>query len=192
MARASGSRDTALGDANPSTSSSISSSKRPSFGQLLKRYRIDLGLSQRRLAEILGVDGSMIARIESGDREPPKRPEFYARLRDVPGLAEAEVTALMAAEGAPAEAWRDLVDSGANAAADRSVPRARLGVASHEGIRVALHLEADANELDEDEIDGLRQVMTAEMELFLRQFLRSRQERLERLGKVSTVDQGGS
>jgi transcriptional regulator with XRE-family HTH domain len=40
------------------------------FGEVIKDRRLTLGLTQRQLAEILGVKGSHIAYLESGRRKP--------------------------------------------------------------------------------------------------------------------------
>lgn len=43
------------------------------FAELLKRLRIDAGLSQSSLAQKAGVDPSYINRIEKGQRQPPSQ-----------------------------------------------------------------------------------------------------------------------
>ena len=43
------------------------------FNELLRRYRLAVGLSQRRLAELVDINSSHYSRIESGQKNPPKR-----------------------------------------------------------------------------------------------------------------------
>jgi transcriptional regulator with XRE-family HTH domain len=44
--------------------------KKPTFGQLIRETRLAHGLSQRELAEAIGVKASHIAYIEAGQRRP--------------------------------------------------------------------------------------------------------------------------
>ena len=44
------------------------------FSAQLKKLRTDLGLSQSRAAELLGLSRGAIAYYESGKREPPDEP----------------------------------------------------------------------------------------------------------------------
>lgn len=44
-----------------------------SFGHLLKSARLERGLTQKQLADLVGVDGSYIARLEMDDRRPSRR-----------------------------------------------------------------------------------------------------------------------
>ena len=54
------------------------------LGELLKARREGLGLTQRRLAEKLGVEASHVAFIESGRRKPSLR--LVAKIADTLGL----------------------------------------------------------------------------------------------------------
>ena len=54
------------------------------FGDTVKRHREALGLTQRSLAERLGVESSHVAFIESGRRKPSLK--LLARFADVLGL----------------------------------------------------------------------------------------------------------
>jgi len=54
------------------------------FGDTVKRHREALGLTQRSLAEKLGVESSHVAFIESGRRKPSLK--LLARFADVLGL----------------------------------------------------------------------------------------------------------
>src|SRR5437667_227400 len=71
------------------------------FGAVFRAYRVKLGLSQRRMAALLEVAESTVARIEAGTRKPPRQHSFYERLRAVPGLSEADVAALLSTGAAP-------------------------------------------------------------------------------------------
>jgi transcriptional regulator with XRE-family HTH domain len=44
-----------------------------SFGHLLKALRLERGMTQKMLADEVGVDGSYIARLESDERRPSRR-----------------------------------------------------------------------------------------------------------------------
>ncbi len=43
------------------------------FGHLLKSARLERGLTQKQLAEMVGVDGSYIARLEMDERRPSRK-----------------------------------------------------------------------------------------------------------------------
>lgn len=43
------------------------------FGELLRSFRLQAGRSQSALAREVGIDASYINRLESGEREPPRR-----------------------------------------------------------------------------------------------------------------------
>lgn len=70
------------------------------FGQLLRGYRERAGLSQRRLASVLRVDESTIARIEAGTRKPFRDISLYQHFLEVPGFNREEVKNLLSAEDA--------------------------------------------------------------------------------------------
>lgn len=58
-----------------------------SFGQLLKNIRRDRGISQRDLAEQVGIDFSYISKIEN-DRLPPPAAETTIRIAKILGVSE--------------------------------------------------------------------------------------------------------
>lgn len=120
----------------------------PRFGQLLKRYREGLRLTQRVVADLLGVDTSTIARVESGTRKPPRDAAFYERLRDVPGLDEQHVQALLATPDAPRLVVPDEQEDTGPA---RPLPR--VEIASVGGVQIALELRGDTSEFTEDELE---------------------------------------
>jgi predicted ATPase/transcriptional regulator with XRE-family HTH domain/Tfp pilus assembly protein PilF len=66
------------------------------FGQLLKRHRQALGLSQRTLAQRAGIDEKSISALESGARRSPKSGSL-ARLVRALGLTGADARALTGA-----------------------------------------------------------------------------------------------
>lgn len=43
------------------------------FGSLLRKFRKELGIPQKELAHIIGLDPSYLSRIEKGERTPPER-----------------------------------------------------------------------------------------------------------------------
>jgi hypothetical protein len=74
----------------------------PWFGKLLRDFRQRAGVSPSQLAAyvnedalIIHVDASLINELEAGHREPPCEPEFYERLRAVPGFTDADITLLL-------------------------------------------------------------------------------------------------
>ena len=62
------------------------------FGKLMKARREGLGLTQRVLAEKLGVEASHVAFIESGRRKPSLK--LIARMADILGLDRQNVLVL--------------------------------------------------------------------------------------------------
>ncbi len=62
------------------------------FGQTLRQYRRDSGLSQRRLAELVGVDFSYISKLEN-DRLPPAASATVTKLADALGIAPSDLLA---------------------------------------------------------------------------------------------------
>lgn len=57
------------------------------FGQLLKNIRRDKGVSQRDLAEKVGIDFSYISKIEN-DRLPPPAADTIIRISKILGVSE--------------------------------------------------------------------------------------------------------
>jgi transcriptional regulator with XRE-family HTH domain len=77
-----------------------------SFGRTLRQYRRSCGISQRRLAQQVGVDFSYISKLEN-DRLPPPASETVSRLADALGVAAAEL--LAAARKLPDALDKDVV-----------------------------------------------------------------------------------
>src|SRR5690242_7810137 len=65
------------------------------FGELLRRYRATVGLTQEELAERAGLSGRGIADLERGARAAPY-PQTVRRLADALGLSQEERAALLA------------------------------------------------------------------------------------------------
>jgi len=92
-----------------------------SLGRLLKRKRKELALTQRSLANQLGVKASHVAYLESGKRKPSLT--LMARLEDALGVSRQQIFLLAHPEAAglvnprdrmpprkrPADAWRQLI-----------------------------------------------------------------------------------
>ena len=92
-----------------------------SLGRLLKRKRKELALTQRALANQLGVKASHVAYLESGKRKPSLT--LMARLEDALGVSRQQIFLLAHPEAAavvnprevmaprqrPADAWRQLI-----------------------------------------------------------------------------------
>jgi transcriptional regulator with XRE-family HTH domain len=64
------------------------------FALLLRECRKRAGLSQLQLADYLGVGKSRVSKWETGVSDPPQDPQFYERLRKVPGFSEVDITQL--------------------------------------------------------------------------------------------------
>lgn len=62
------------------------------FGQKLRGYRRAAGLSQRKLAESVGVDFSYISKLEN-NRLPPPSSDTIGRIADAVGLETSELLA---------------------------------------------------------------------------------------------------
>jgi len=67
------------------------------FGELLRRYRESVRLSQSRLAQLAGFDHSYVSRLESGQRAPTR--EAVLRLAAAIGLSPAQRDSLLTAAG---------------------------------------------------------------------------------------------
>lgn len=110
------------------------------FGAVLRSFRQQAGRSQAGLARQVGVDASYINRLESGEREPPRRP-----------LVEALAAAL--------ELRRDERDRLLVAAGHLPAALARLGPRDPTLSLVAEVLDDDT--LTEDERREFRRVVEA-------------------------------
>jgi transcriptional regulator with XRE-family HTH domain len=64
------------------------------FGTLLREIRKLAGVSRDQFAACLAVSISRVSELETGLTDPPKDPEFYDKLRSVPGFSDADVTLL--------------------------------------------------------------------------------------------------
>ncbi len=148
------------------------------FGQLLKEYRERIGLSQRKLASILGVDESTIARVEVGTRKPPREPEFYERLREIPGITEHEIAALLQtdklattlAEGLLRGGWQPKNPNNTDEMDRRST------LAQGPGLQVNMEVQADPG-LNDKELETLKEVTRGIVEMVLKDFVRIRQKK---------------
>jgi transcriptional regulator with XRE-family HTH domain len=81
------------------------------LGELLKARRASLGLTQRSLAQKLGVEASHVAFIESGRRRPSLK--LVARIADALGLDRQELLILAHPEA------RDLIRQTQSAASEK-------------------------------------------------------------------------
>jgi non-specific serine/threonine protein kinase len=70
--------------------------EQPTFGALLRRYRLAAGLSQERLAERAGISAQALSALENGRRHAPYR-HTVTLLAGAMGLSEAETAVLAAA-----------------------------------------------------------------------------------------------
>jgi transcriptional regulator with XRE-family HTH domain len=67
--------------------------KKPTLGDVVRKARTSLGLSQRQLGEEIGVQGSHIAYIEAGERHPSLR--LLSGIADVLGLEKSKLFLLL-------------------------------------------------------------------------------------------------
>jgi HTH-type transcriptional regulator, competence development regulator len=75
----------------------------PEFGNLLFEHRKRAGLTQRQLADLIGVDYTYISKIEAGRTPPPAR-ETIERAATVLSLSAAQCDELLlAAEKVPSD-----------------------------------------------------------------------------------------
>src|SRR5262252_5493317 len=74
----------------------MSTGEPTAFGALLRRYRAAAHLTQKQLAERVGMSSRSIAALEHGDRRPPPA-ATVALLADALNLSDAERTAFKAA-----------------------------------------------------------------------------------------------
>ena len=76
------------------------------FGQLMRQSREAAGISQRALAQKVGLDVSYINRLESGERRP--RRGTLLKLASTLGIKGGELDAwFMACDLAPCPCWPD-------------------------------------------------------------------------------------
>jgi transcriptional regulator with XRE-family HTH domain len=75
----------------------MSGSSTRQFGTLLRLIRKRAGLSQQQFSEHVAVSTSRVSKWEKGVSKPPQDPQFYNRLRTVPGFTESDITRLMEA-----------------------------------------------------------------------------------------------
>jgi len=97
------------------------------LGQRIAELRTERGVSQRRLADVLGLDPSALSRIESGERglavgELVSGAEFLGVDPDVLLRDEVDVTPLFRNEGGPGQGtqpWRSSRRSSRNSSPSR-------------------------------------------------------------------------
>jgi transcriptional regulator with XRE-family HTH domain len=135
------------------------------FATLFHEKRIREGLSQRKVASILQVDESTIARLEAGTRKPPRDPEFYARLRDIPGFTDEDVVGLLHAEDTPR--WVAELQHMPNPKPVTSEPQ-EVAVA---GIKATFTLEVDENRFPPEKIEYVGEMIKRDINLCIRDFI---------------------
>jgi transcriptional regulator with XRE-family HTH domain len=121
------------------------------FGKLLQAFRKRERLSQLKLALYLGVDDSTINRIEAGTRKPPRNPDFYQKLREVPGFTDNDIALLMSTEDSPP--WLAEIRHRTTPAPISSQPRQVIKAR----YRVTVTVEVDPTGLSEEEAKPLKE-----------------------------------
>lgn len=135
----------------------------PPFGQQFKALRTREGLSQRRIAALLGVHDTTIARIEAGARKPPRNLSFYERLLTVPGFTKEDiVNDLFRTRNGPR--WFDQAESENN----------ENTIVSAGGFEYQVRLRTAPTGLPPEKIEQVGQLVKTEIELCLRDFTRRR------------------
>jgi len=89
-------------------------SQKNGLGRLIKQKRKELGLTQRALADQLGVEASHVAYLESGKRKPSLT--LMARLAEALGVSRQQIFLLSHPEAAEVVNRRDRVPSGERSA----------------------------------------------------------------------------
>lgn len=64
------------------------------FGEHLKTLRKAAGLNQKETSTIIGIDSSMLSRIEMGKHHPPRETSFYEGLLKLPSFTEFDIQSL--------------------------------------------------------------------------------------------------
>jgi transcriptional regulator with XRE-family HTH domain len=121
------------------------------FGKLLQAFRKREGLSQIKLAALLGIDDSTVNRIEAGTRKPPRDPRFYQKLREVPGFTDNDIARLMSTEDAPP--WLAEIRHGTTPAPISSQPRQVVKAR----YTVTVTVDVDPIGLSEEEVRQLKE-----------------------------------
>jgi transcriptional regulator with XRE-family HTH domain len=150
----------------------MDTSARNRFGKLLRDYRRRENLSQIKLGSYLNVDDSTINKLEAGSRKPPRDPEFYGRLREVPGFTESDITLLLqAAEYAPE--WLPAFNKGQGI---RTAPSYQQSI-SKLGVTVNFNIEAATTNLTDEDVEELKALFAKDVQSFLEHFMLRKYER---------------
>ena len=113
------------------------------FGTLLRRCRVDAGLSQEMLAERSRMSVDAISALERGARRAPRR-DTVALLVDALGLADAERTAFEdCADRAPLRGIGDVDGQAAVVGGDQDVRRGQALQARDLEAKIAMREDAD-------------------------------------------------
>ena len=142
------------------------------FGKLLRDVRKREGYSQIKLASWLNVDDSTVNKLEAGSRKPPRDPQFYERLREVPGFTESDITLLLqAAEYAPE--WLAVFNKGQGVRSESPFQRSVEKL----GVTVNFSVEAPTKNLTDEEVEELRILFEKDVQSFLEHYLLRKYER---------------
>ena len=90
------------------------------FGKMLKSLRIEKKISQRKLAELVGIDFTYISKIESGTMDPPSESTII-KMAEV--LGENPDKMIIAAKKVPSDIQKVITEHEDVAAFLRQVPK---------------------------------------------------------------------
>lgn len=120
-----------------------------SFAELLRWYRERTGVSQARLARLVGVDHSYVSRLERGERRPSR--DLVVRKADALSLPAADASALLSSAGFSPSVLDPEVEALVLLLSDRMVPeevRSGLRQAIRSAIVLAQRAAASVTEVE--------------------------------------------
>lgn len=120
-----------------------------SFAELLRWYRERTGVSQARLARLVGVDHSYVSRLERGERRPSR--DLVVRIADALSLPAADASALLSSAGFSPSVLDPEVEALVLLLSDRMVPeevRSGLRQAIRSAIVLAQRAAASVTEVE--------------------------------------------
>ncbi|GAC1349862.1 MAG: hypothetical protein NVSMB27_26940 [Ktedonobacteraceae bacterium] len=115
----------------------------------------------------MGVDNSLIARLEQGTRNPPRKTAFYRRLRELPSISDADIADLLRTDNAPA--WLTPDRHLSEPAEDTSAASTTISAG---GFHITYSAAADDDVAEPGELEALQNLIRAKLEHTVRDYLR--------------------